>query len=146
MRVLKELEVELMAYWRYVDDSGNALVSIDPGVRIVKDDENASLRMEVQPDLVQQDLSRSQDERTAEFLSEVANSIHQSIVVKSDFPSKNSDLKMPLLDLKIWIDKEEMIRFSFFSKEMSSKYFIPLNSAHSQSMKRRMLANEGLRR
>ena len=97
--------------------------------------------MEVQPDLVQYDLTRSQDERTAEFLSEVANSIHQSIVVKSDFPSKNSDLKMPLLDLKIWIDKEEMIRFSFFSKEMSSKYFIPLNSAHSQSMKRRMLAN-----
>ena len=126
MRVLEELEVELMAYWRYVDDSGNALVSIDPGVRIVKDDENASLRMEVQPDLVQYDLTRSQDERTAEFLSEVANSIHQSIVVKSDFP---------LLDLKGWIDKEEKIRFSFFSKEMSSKYFIPLNSAHSQSMK-----------
>ena len=37
------------------------------------------------------------------------------------------------------------ILFSFYSKEMSSKYFVPFRSAYSQSMKRQMLANEGLR-
>ena len=54
--------------------------------------------------------------------------------------------KMPLLDLKLWVDKEELVKFSFYAKEMSSKYFIPMKSAHSQSMKRSMLSNEGLRR
>ena len=71
--------------------------------------------------------------------------IHQSITVKSDFPSKNTDGKMPLLDVKLWVH-EEQIKFGLYSKEMSSKFFIPFRSAHSQSMKRRMLANEGLRR
>ena len=52
---------------------------------------------------------------------------------------------MLLLDLKLWVN-EEQIKFSFYSKEMSSKFFIPYRSAHSQSMKRKMLANEGLRR
>jgi hypothetical protein len=136
----------MMAYWRYVDDSNSALTSIDPGVRLVKGEDNSSQWLEVKPGLVQLDLSRREDERTAEFLSEVANSIHQSIGVKSDFPSKNFDRKMPLLDLKIWVDKEDIIKFSFFSKEMSSKYFIPMSSAHSQSMKKSMLSNEGLRR
>ena len=52
---------------------------------------------------------------------------------------------MPLLDLKLWVH-EDQIKFSFYSKEMASKFFIPYQSAHSLSMKKRMLANEGLRR
>ena len=48
--------------------------------------------------------------------------------------------------LKLWVDKDELIKFSFYAKEMSSKYLIPMKSAHSQSMKRSMLSNEGLRR
>ena len=129
-----------------MDDNISALSSIDPGVRIVQSEDNAALRMEVKPGLVQQDLSRREDERTAEVLSEVANLIHKSINVKSDFPSKNPDKKMPLLDLKLWVDKDELMKFSFYFKEMSSKYFIPMKSAHSQSMKRSMLSKEGLRR
>jgi hypothetical protein len=52
---------------------------------------------------------------------------------------------MPLLNLKLWVE-EETICFCFYSKEMSSKFFIPFRSAHSNKMKRSMLANEGLRR
>ena len=79
------------------------------------------------------------------FASPSTSYIHPSIKVKSDYPSKNSDCKMPLLDLKLWVE-EDNIKFSFYSKEMSSKYFIPFRSAHSKSIKRSMLANEGLRR
>ena len=50
------------------------------------------------------DKIRSEDERTAAFLCEVANSIYPSITVKSNYPSKNTDQKMPLLDLKLWVE------------------------------------------
>ena len=53
---------------------------------------------------------------------------------------------MPLLDLKLWVSEEEEVKFVFYAKDVSSKYFIPFKSGHSQSMKRSMLANEGLRR
>ena len=42
LRVLNNLKVEMMAYWRYVDDSNSALTSIDPGVRLVKGEDNSS--------------------------------------------------------------------------------------------------------
>ena len=112
---------------------------------VVGEEAKTSPWMEVKAELVEEDKLKSEDERTAAFLTEVANTIHQSTNVKSDFPSKNTDGKMPLLDVKLWVH-EEQIKFGLYSKEMSSKFFIPFRSAHSQSMKRRMLANEGLRR
>ena len=67
----------------------------------------------------------SEDERTAAFLCEVADSIHPSIKVKSDYPSRNLDQKMPLLDLKLWVE-DERIWFSCYSKEMSVNISYPL--------------------
>ena len=65
-----------------------------------------SQRMEVKAELIEEDKLKSEDERTAAFLTEVANSIHPSNTLKSDFPSKNVDCKMPLLDLKLWVNDE----------------------------------------
>jgi hypothetical protein len=146
LKKLETLEVKVMKYWRYVDDNGNVLKAIDPGARMVDDGTDASPRLEVKPELVEEDKQKSDDERTSDFLTTVANSIHPSITVKADYPSKNSDNKMPLLDLKLWVSEEEEVKFGFYAKDVSSKYFIPYKSGHSQSMKRSMLANEGLRR
>ena len=52
-----------------------------------------SPRMEVKAELIEEDKLKSEDERTKAFLTEVANSIHRSITVKFDFPSKNVDGK-----------------------------------------------------
>ena len=57
--------------------------------------------LEVKPELID-----AEDERTAAFLFEVGNSIHPSITVKSDYPSKNPEEKMPLLDLKLWVQNK----------------------------------------
>ena len=38
------------------------------------------------------------------------------------------------------------LKFGFYAKDVSSKLFVRYNSAHSQSMKRSMLANKGIRR
>ena len=86
LKMLLSLQVIMMGYWRYVDDNGNVLRSLDPGVRMVVGEEaNTSPWMEVKAELVEQDKLKSEDERTAAFLTEVANTIHQSITVKSDF-------------------------------------------------------------
>ena len=78
LQMLESLQVKMMGYWRYVDDNGNALRSIDPGVRMVIGEEvNDSPRMEVKAELVEQDNLKSEDERTAALLTEVANCIHQ---------------------------------------------------------------------
>ena len=74
--MLLSLQVSMMEYWRYVEDNGNMLRSIDPGV------------------------------------TEVTNTINQYITVKYDFPSKNTDRKMPLLDLKLLVHKEQIRFFS----------------------------------
>ena len=121
-------------------------VKFDPGVRLVDDGTDAAPRLEVKSELVEEDKQKSDDERTSVFLTNVANSIHPSITVKADYPSKNSDGKMPLLDLKLWVSEEEEVKFACYAKGVSSQYFIPYRSGHSQSMKRSMLANEGMRR
>ena len=115
-------------------------------MRLIRNKAGAPQGLEIREELIEQDLEIPEDRRTADFLVEVANSIHNSITVKADFPSNNPDGRMPLLDLKVWVDENNMAKFSFYSKECSSKFFIPFISAHSMSMKKRMLANEGFRR
>ena len=39
LKMLEILQVLMMGYWRYVDDNGNVLKFIDPGVRMVMGDE-----------------------------------------------------------------------------------------------------------
>ena len=60
----------------------------------MKDEDNAPQGLEIRPELIEEDKLRSEDEQTAAILSEVANSIHSSITVKSDYQSKNSDKRM----------------------------------------------------
>ena len=107
LRKLESLEIKVMKYWRYVDDNGNVLKAIDPGVRLVEDEETGAQRLEVKPELMEADQQKPDDERTAYLLSEMANSIHPSISVKADFPSKNPDTRMPLLDLGIWVSEDQ---------------------------------------
>ena len=120
--------------------------AIDPGVRMVVDTSGAPQGLVVQEDQIELDKTIPEDERTAELLTKIANSIHKSISVKADFPSKNRNGRMPLLDLKVWVGDDGLVKFSFYSKECSSKFLIPFHSAQSIGMKKRMLANEAFRR
>ena len=49
---------------------------------------------------------------------------------------------MPLLDLKVCMGEDGLVKFTFYSKECSSKFRIPYLSAHSIGMKKQMLADE----
>ena len=43
--------------------------------------------------------------RTMKVVRDIGNSIHPSIQLGVDYPSNYEDGKMPLLDLKIWVQE-----------------------------------------
>ena len=49
---------------------------------------------------------RPRNEANMRIMQEMANGIHPSIKVTIDCSSRHSDLKMPILDLKVWPSNE----------------------------------------
>ena len=66
-----------------------------------------------------------------------------------DYPSNYEDGKMPLLDLKVWVqeggDGSSRIVHEFYTKDVSSKSVINAKSAFSWRQKRTVLTQELLR-
>ena len=105
---------------------------------------------------VAEDERVSNDERTTLLIKQIGNDIHPSIQLEVDYPSKHRDQKLPILDLKVWLETREkeienqnvdvsVIMYEFYSKEMASKAVINARSALSWSTKRTVLTQEVLR-
>ena len=82
----------------------------------------------------------------------IANSIHPSISVKVDYPSNQPNKRLPILDTEMWIEKvcvngelKHQILYSYYEKEMSSKYLVHKNSALSNQSKMNILVNDLVR-
>jgi hypothetical protein len=82
--------------------------------------------------------------------------IHPSIRLEIDYPSKHEDGKLPILDLKVWVEdreKEEQgrvkkvstILYEYYRKDVASKAVINARSALLWSTKRTVLTQEVLR-
>ena len=66
-----------------------------------------------------------------------------------DWPENNDDGRMPVLDLKVWIDKSQeipRISYSFYKKKVASKFTILKRLAVSENVKKSTLLQEGIRR
>ena len=60
----------------------------------------------------------------------VANSINKMIEMTTDFPSNNIDMKVPMLYMRVWIDKESQDIFhEFYEKPTCNRYVISKDSA-----------------
>ena len=62
--------------------------------------------------------------RTMEVIKDIANDIDDMIALTIDVPSKHEDKKLPLLDLKVWLEKDEQIFFQFYEIPMKSRKVI----------------------
>ena len=86
---------------------------------------------------------------TLEVIMEKANSIHPSIKVTGDIPSRYDDNRLPILDLKVWIGEAEpnvyKVMTSHYMKDVSTRAVINEKSSHPKSMKKNVLINEALR-
>jgi hypothetical protein len=82
------------------------------------------------------------------LLQSVANSIHPSIKMTIDYPSKYADNRVPMLDLKMWITRIGeiwSIVYEHYEKKMATKAVIHAKSALSMKTKRTVLTQEMLR-
>ena len=61
-------------------------------------------------------------------------------------PSRREDKKLPILDMKVYLDKDGYIVYEHYEKEVSSKLVISERSAHSTSGKRSVHVSEMIRR
>ena len=66
--------------------------------------------------------------------------------MEADVVKNHSDLKIPILDMKVHIDSEGFARHEHFEKPMSTKLVLSARSAHSGACKRSVHVTECLRR
>ena len=89
------------------------------------------------------------DRRTANLLTEIANTIDPSILMESVVPSDSESGKMPLLDCQIWLENiggVQQIRHEHYEKAMSSKVTIQKESAMPEKIRRATLVQGGITR
>ena len=79
-------------------------------------------------------------------LKEIADSVLEGIEVEIDLPENHPDGKLPILDMKSWLDPSGNILYQHYEKSMASKQVISARSAHSESSKRAVHISECVRR
>ncbi|KXJ25566.1 hypothetical protein AC249_AIPGENE6319 [Exaiptasia diaphana] len=147
---LRELGIPLYMYKRYVDDINVVVGGVEPGTRY----RNGTLA--VTDNARREDSDCDADAQCMRLLRDVGNDIHNSIQIEVDYPSKNIDGKLPILYLKVWIEKRKIVKegvdvcinwllHEFYSKEVSSKMVLSSRSALPWSLKRTVLTQEVLR-
>ena len=92
------------------------------------------------------------DRRTFKIIKQIGDEIHRSIGLTTDVPSENTDQKVPILDLKCWVEEIELngnrtflLLHEYYMKQVSSKAVIHKDAALSISSKRTILTQECLR-
>ena len=73
LSLLQKLEVKIEVLTGYVDDTFDALVSLDPGVRFEDG------KLVVREDLVEEDKNIPGDERTMNVLKEIADQVYKCV-------------------------------------------------------------------
>lgn len=81
------------------------------------------------------------------ILQNTANQIFPgTFKVTIDNMNNHPDKKVPILDLKIWIDCDNHIHHKFYSKPMAYKGLVWASSGLSKNIIHNIVQNEGLRR
>ena len=89
------------------------------------------------------------EQRTFQIFKEMADSVTRMLTWEYDIPEFHPDRMLPMLDLKMYVNKDTRgptLMHSFYKKDMSSRYLIPHKSASSNRIKTPILVQEGLRR
>ena len=101
--------------------------------------------MEIVQEMIEADMQTPPDQRTGKLYQQVANSILPMIQLELDCPSLHPNNKIPVLDLEIWMDKNQM-KHQFYRKPMANTRMVLNSSALSSGSKRAILMEEAMRR
>ena len=122
---LEKLITRSLMYKRYVDDQNLLIEVVKPGARF-----DAATGEMIQDD--DGDDARSSEDRTMETVREIGNSIDPMIQLNSDYPERNKNGRVSILDLECWLvrDKDgfQQIMYSFYKEHMKSTYVMMMKS------------------
>ena len=118
LKKVKDNGLDMKMYTRYIDDSNQ--------VTLVRDDHSPETHLKK--------------------LLEIANSIQEGIVMEADIVDNHSDLKLPILDMKCWLDSKGTAYYQHYEKPVSSKLVISSRSAHAKGCTRSVHVSELERR
>ena len=96
---LERLLTKPLLYKRYIDDQNLLIECVKPGMRF--DAESG----EMIQDSAEDDL-RSVEERTMETVRAIGDSVDPMIQLTVDFPEKNDNGRVPILDLEVWLERD----------------------------------------
>ena len=101
-------------------------------------------------DRIEGDKEIEDDQRTFAIIKQIGETIHQSILLEADYPSKHVDGKLPILDLKVWVHKDETtgdynILHEHYIKDVSTRLVMHAQSAVSWKDKRTIITQMCLR-
>ena len=139
---LNDVNIQLRLHERYVDDTNLLGKQTQVGARY------EGGQITITQESLLEDTDVPNDERTMKLLQSIANSIHQSIRMTIDYPSKHADGKVPMLNVKMWMEEiggRRLLLYEHYEKEMSTKAVIHATSAISMKTKRTVLTQEALR-
>ena len=143
---MEKVGLKNMLYERYVDDINSCMKATEVGARYIGDE------LVVTEETKQEDEAIEPDLRTFKVIQSIGNSIHPSIQVEIDVPSNYPDKKVPILDLKVWIEdvetengKERKILHQHYMKPMANKFVIRSDAAMAMKNKRTILTQMCLR-
>ena len=148
LKKVQKAGIDMMMYERYIDDSNQVAVVPPPGSRYDRE----SKKVVIDETII--DMDENDDKRLATILNEIANDIIPGIIMEHDIPSKNIDNKMPILDMKVWIERSSgNIMFQHYEKPTASGNIMHANTAqavtcrnsvHTQEIMRRLLNSSPL--
>ena len=95
LKKLRQLEMDVWLYLRYVDDTNMILESFKPGTRFINNE------ITILQETIAQDKEIPPDKRAAKVLKDVANSVISMIVMEEDFPTNHPSGRLPILDLEV---------------------------------------------
>ena len=125
-----------------LDDLNAILTAVKPGTRYNSVEE----KLEIVEEMKEQDEDKEVDELTMEVFKQVADSVDDDIEVEVDYPSKNEDKMMPILDMKMAMNSESQVVYKFYRKPQSNSRIMMARSALSDRMKRSTMSSEAMRR
>ena len=103
-------------------------------------------KLETVEEMIEEDEGKEVDELTMEVFKQVADSVDENIEVEVDFPSKNEDKMMPILDMKMKMNRDNQVVYKFYRKPQSNSRVMMARSALSDKQKRSTMSSEAMRR
>ena len=135
--------IDIRLYERYVDDSNQVVTVPAPGSVY----DAVSEKVVIDANQVEADNDISDDVRTAKVMTDIANTVIPGIIMEFDVPSNNTDGKMPILDMKVWLEPSEgNILFQHYQKPTASQSVMHARSAQSVTCRNSVHTQEILRR